>query len=59
MPKVSPILSDAGAMAEAKCVDAGPSITEGGYSPMTRDPYQEQNQGASCAASKVKALPPR
>jgi hypothetical protein len=25
----------AGAMAKAKCVDASPSIIEGGYSPMT------------------------
>ena len=34
LPKVSPNLADAGAMTEAKRVDAGPSGTEGGYSPM-------------------------
>jgi len=36
LPKVSPILAVARAMAEAKHVDAGPSMIEGGYSPMTR-----------------------
>ena len=35
MPKVSPNLSIASAMAEAKCVDAGPALNAGGYSPMT------------------------
>jgi hypothetical protein len=35
VPKVSPILSDEGAMAEAKYVDALPSVAEGGYSLMT------------------------
>ncbi len=35
MPKVSPVRPDANAMAKAKCVDAGPSLNEGDYSPMT------------------------
>jgi len=38
MPKVSPNFSIACAMAEAKCVDAGPAFNAGGYSPMTRTP---------------------
>jgi hypothetical protein len=36
MPKVSPILSVACAMAKAKCVDADPATNAGGYSPMTQ-----------------------
>jgi hypothetical protein len=36
MPKVSPVRPDARAMAKAKHVDAGPSLSEGGYSPMTQ-----------------------
>jgi hypothetical protein len=34
MPNVSPLPSDTRTMAEAKYVDAGPSINEGGYSLM-------------------------
>ena len=37
MPKVSPSLQAVCATAEAKCVDADPTVNAGGYSPMTRD----------------------
>jgi len=46
MPKVSPNLAIACAMAEAKYVDAGPrALGAGGYSPMTRL-YQTERESA-------------
>ena len=42
MPKVSPNRSVACAMAEAKCVDANPASSAGGYSPMTQRLYHPE-----------------